>query len=79
MTAEERQASLDCKETYTATEAGARTLDRLRKSFGDRPSYQRGDPYETAYNEGQRSVYLAILLFIAQADLPYEEPEEGDE
>lgn len=41
--------------------SGKAVLEDMRKSFGDRLSHTKGDPYETAFREGQRDVYLRIL------------------
>lgn len=49
--------------TYQAlfnTNDGKFVLEDLRKFFGDRPSFVVGDSYQTAYNEGQRYMYLRI-------------------
>lgn len=40
---------------------GQSILDELAAMFYDRPSYVRGDPYETAYKEGQRAVVLFLI------------------
>lgn len=42
------------------TKDGKFVLEDLRKAFGDRPSFVVGDAYQTAYNEGQRDIYLRI-------------------
>ena len=47
--------------------AGREVLDDLIKRFDDRLSYVKGDPYETAFREGQRSVLITIRNMIAQA------------
>jgi len=47
--------------TTFGTEHGQVVLDDLRLVAGDRLSYTRGDPYETAYREGARGLYLRIL------------------
>ena len=49
--------------TFTS-DTGQRVLADLIRSIGDRPSYDRGDPYHTAYNEGARSVVLKIRALI---------------
>ena len=40
---------------------GQAILDELSALFYDRPSYVKGDPHETAYKEGQRSVIALII------------------
>lgn len=49
---------------------GGRVLDDLRKMFGNRQSHVPGDPYETAFRDGQRSVYLYLLTKIELAQNP---------
>jgi hypothetical protein len=36
-------------------------LEDMKLGFNDRVSHVKQDPYTTAFNEGQRSVYLHIL------------------
>lgn len=43
----------DCK-------TGERIMANLKAAYGDRISHGP-DPYETAFREGQRSVYLELL------------------
>lgn len=40
---------------------GQGIITELAARFYDRPSYVKGDPYETAFKEGQRSV-VAFLI-----------------
>lgn len=47
-------------QTLFATPEGEFVLKDLRRAFGDRPSFVDGDSHLTAYNEGQRDVYLRI-------------------
>lgn len=57
-------ARLKMAQTYAAvfdTVNGRAVLEDLRVSFGDRRSFVEGDPHSTAFREGQRDVYLAIL------------------
>jgi hypothetical protein len=66
---------------YTAcfgTASGQRVLEDLYRSYGRRTSYSKGDPYETAYREGQRSVYLSIRVLLRLDQLPEVEPEEDE-
>jgi hypothetical protein len=42
----------------------------MRKSYFDRTSYVPGDPYATAFAEGQRSVVSDILSFLSQSKHP---------
>lgn len=39
---------------------GDKAFDLLYKEFADRNSHVPGDPYTTAFNEGQRSVVLFL-------------------
>ena len=60
----------DYRETF-GTQAGRRVLSDLRRSYGKRPSYVKGDAYDTAFKEGERSVYLKIesMLNLSEKDL----------
>ena len=40
---------------------GSDALKQLKKLFYDRPSYVKGDPYHTAFKEGQRDVVGYII------------------
>lgn len=54
--------------------AGAETWDYLVATHYHRPSYVKGDARESDYREGQRSVVIALMNLIAQADpkrVPY--------
>jgi len=44
--------------------SGAIVLTDLEKSYGNRSSHTKGDPYATAFKEGERNVYLKILAAI---------------
>lgn len=61
------------------SETGRRVLKELKSQFGDRMSYTRGDSHETAFMEGQRSVYLRILHKLRQAKLPDLEKDLDDD
>ena len=50
---------------------GPEVLEELSTRFYDIASYTRGDPYETAFKEGQRFVLRSILAKLAQ--IPEEE------
>lgn len=47
--------------------AGAEVLEDLQRRFGARLSYVKGDPHETAFREGQRSVVVTIQTLMALA------------
>lgn len=62
-----------------STKDGKFVLEDLRKAFGDRPSFVPGDPHLTAFNEGQRDVYLRIKKLL-ETDLPkFTEGKHGSE
>lgn len=50
---------------FETTPNGKLILDNL-KMLQDHSSHVKGDPYQTAYNEGRRSVYLDIQSAIEQ-------------
>jgi len=52
------QFSKDVKELLS-TKTGQRMLANMKIAYGDRSSHAK-DPYQTAFNEGQRSVYLEL-------------------
>lgn len=51
--------SKDVKELFS-TKTGQRMLSNMKAAYGDRISHCK-DPYETAFREGQRSIYLEIM------------------
>jgi hypothetical protein len=53
---------------------GKSILDELTVIYYDRSSYAQGDPYHTAYKEGQREVIAHILRRCAMID----EVEDGN-
>ena len=52
------QLSKDIRELFS-TKTGERMLANMKSAYGNRVSFTK-DPYETAYREGQRSIYLEI-------------------
>jgi len=52
------QLSKDVKELFS-TKTGQRMLANMKAAYGDRISFAK-DPCETAFREGQRSIYLEI-------------------
>ena len=64
MTAEGLTRVHDYGLTYTS-DTGSRVLEDMEKSYGQRISFVAGDAYLTAYQEGQRSVLLAIKDILA--------------
>lgn len=61
-----------------STAGGQRVLEDMKKSYSDRSSHSE-NPYDTAYNEGQRSVYLSILFLIEEAINPKKRQETAEE
>ena len=60
----EKRRRATYKEVF-ATEAGKVVLDDLMKSNYFFTSTQTGDSHETSFNEGRRSVILAILNYVS--------------
>ena len=56
------QFSKDVKELFN-TKTGERILANMKVVYGDRISYAT-DPFETAFREGQRSIYLEITNIV---------------
>ena len=52
------QFSKDVKELFSS-KTGQRMLANMKVAYGDRISFSK-DPCETAFREGQRSIYLEI-------------------
>jgi len=52
------QFKKDVRELFS-TKTGQRILANMKVGYGDRRSFTN-DPYQTAFNEGQRSVYLEL-------------------
>ena len=52
------QLAKDIRELFS-TKTGQRMLANMKVAYGDRSSFCK-DPYETAFREGQRSIYLEI-------------------
>lgn len=60
-----------------ASVAGTKVLEDLRAAFGDRMSFIPGMPDETSFREGQRSVYLRIMVML-KAELEPETTVEAE-
>jgi hypothetical protein len=56
------QFSKDVKELFSS-KTGQRMLANMKVVYGDRISYTK-DPCETAFREGQRSIYLEITNIV---------------
>lgn len=78
LTPTQKARTLDYASVF-GTDAGQRVLEDLYRSYGRRISYSKGDSHETAYHEGQRSVYLAIRTMLRLDRLPEEDPQEDAE
>jgi len=52
------QFSKDIRELFSS-KTGERILANMKAAYGDRISFSK-DPCETAFKEGQRSIYLEI-------------------
>ena len=48
------------------TKEGKRVFADLKEAYYHRSSYQKNDPYETAFREGQRSVIIRIINLIKE-------------
>ena len=57
----------DYRQTF-GTQSGRRVLQDLRTSFSKRVSYTKGDPYDTAFREGERNVVLKIESMLKMSD-----------
>lgn len=60
----DRKRRATYKEVFS-TEPGREVLEDLMKNNFLWTSTQTSDPHETAYNEGRRSVILAILNYVS--------------
>jgi hypothetical protein len=56
------QLSKDIKELFNS-KTGERILANMKVAYGDRISFTKC-PYEAAYREGQRSIYLEITAVL---------------
>ena len=56
------QFSKDVKELFSS-KTGQRMLANMKAAYGDRISFSK-DPCETAFREGQRSIYLEITSIV---------------
>jgi len=48
------------------TEDGGKVLSDLKTRFGFKATTFSGDPYETAFNEGQRAAVLLIVRMLSE-------------
>lgn len=54
----------DYKMTFNSLEGKRVLFDLMKHHNFIKPSFVKGDPYETAFNEGQRNVILRILTLV---------------
>jgi hypothetical protein len=69
---------VDYNRLFTANKTGEEIFLELHAIFYQQQSHTPGDPYTTAFKEGQRSVVSYLVGKIGQGALP-EAPEEGDQ
>lgn len=62
-----RQERYDLYYSCFVSPAGKLVLEDLKLAFYDRQSHTPGDPYETTFKEGQRSVVKRIMFFLEQS------------
>ena len=60
------QFSKDVKELFNS-KTGERMLANMKMAYGDRISFTKC-PYETAFREGQRSIYLEITNIVEKTN-----------
>ena len=52
------------------TDDGQRVLSDLKSRFGFEATTFTGDPYQTAFNEGQRAALLLIVRMLSEGKEP---------
>lgn len=60
-----KELKLSYRRTFN-TDDGKKVLDDLKARFGFETSTFSGDPYETAFNEGQRAAVLLIVRMLSE-------------
>ena len=78
MTKQEQALAQDYA-TIFFTRAGQRVLADLASAYGRRQSHTPGDPFETAFKEGNRAVILRIERKLDQTKLPVDSEEVEEE
>lgn len=63
---EMRKLLVSYLDTFERSAPGALVLEHLKTETLQGPSYVRGDPHQTAYNEGRRSMVMDIIHNVAQ-------------
>jgi hypothetical protein len=59
------ELKLSYRRTFN-TEDGEKVLSDLKTRFGFNATTFTGDPYETAFNEGQRAAVLLIVRMLSE-------------
>ena len=63
------ELKLSYRRTFN-TEDGGKVLSDLKTRFGFEATTFSGDPYETAFNEGQRAAVLLIVRMLSDEKEP---------
>tara|TARA_A100001011_G_scaffold398764_1_gene504345 strand:- start:525 stop:734 length:210 start_codon:yes stop_codon:yes gene_type:complete len=63
------ELKLSYRRTFN-TEDGERVLSDLKSRFGFEATTFTGDPYQTAFNEGQRAALLLIVRMLSEGKEP---------
>jgi hypothetical protein len=64
---EHRRKTVEAYRDCFTTEAGKSVLRDMARSYHNNTTFT-GDPYQSAFNEGRRSVYLDILHLVEAAN-----------
>ena len=62
------QFNKDVRDLFSS-KTGQRMLANMKAAYGDRISFSK-DPCETAFREGQRSIYLEITNIVEKKHAP---------
>lgn len=60
---------------FQVNKDGNQIFEEMCRIFYDQQSHTHGDPYETAFKEGQRSVMAFIINKMARAEHPQQQEE----
>jgi|TARA_X000001382_G_scaffold8395_1_gene6077 hypothetical protein len=63
------ELKLSYRRTFN-TEDGERVLSDLKSRFGFEATTFTGDPYQSAFNEGQRAALLLIVRMLSEGKEP---------
>lgn len=64
-----KELKLSYRRTFN-TDDGVKVLQDLKSRFGFETTTFSGDPYETAFNEGQRAAVLLIVRMLSEGKEP---------